>query len=438
MRTREDVAPFLDAFHAIGIGDNEPSWLTTHRSTAMERFAELGVPGRDLEAWRFTDLRLLTANPIVPVAVASGAFDATALEPYKLPARAHRLVLVNGRFEPALSQIGELPPGAWIGSTAEALTTRPELVRQVGLDSVDTTGAQAFMSLNAGLFTDGFILALEPGVALETPVEILHFADASDANAFHMRNAIVLGASATASVVETFAGSGSGWTNTVTKIQLAESARLRHVKIQVEAPEAFHISMLRASLAARAAYEVFTATLGARLSRQDMQIDLEGEGADLALHGTYLLRGDQEATLAPFVNHRVQNCHTSEVLKGVLDERAHGVFLGLITVSPGADGTEAHQLNRNLLLSPNARVDTKPELEIYADDVKCSHGATVGDLDEASLFYLLARGIEPATARHMLIEAFVGDLVETAGLEGALAEHARKHISTWFDRPEAA
>lgn len=436
MGTREQVAPYLEAFHRRGNGLGEPLWLAAHRSKAMARFAELGLPGRGDEAWRFTDLRPLTAAAIWPSPDQGGECDAATVAAYALSAPAHRVVLVNGRFEPSLSQIGTLPRGAWLGSTADALATCPEIVR-AAFDSCDTLGAQAFASLNAGLFRDGFVLALDPGIVLEKPVEIVHFASAPETRAFHLRSAIVLGAGADASVVEMFAGTGAGWSNLVTEVELGADARLRHLKIQNEATEAFHISMLRAALARNARFESFTATLGARLSRQDILVRLDGEGAQLAIHGTYLLRGDQEATFSPFVDHRAPNCQTNEVLKGVIEDRAHGVFLGTVTVREGADGTDARQLNRNLLLSPHAHVDTKPELSIYADDVKCSHGATVGDLDDASVFYLLARGIDPKTARDMLIEAFVGDVIDTAGLEWVVADHARKHISAWLDRARA-
>ncbi|MGB8364044.1 MAG: Fe-S cluster assembly protein SufD [Rhizomicrobium sp.] len=437
MGTREQIAPYLDAFHRRGAGRHEPAWLATCRNDAMECFSTLGIPTRNDESWRFGDLRPLTATAILPGAGRSDVVDAAALSAFAVPAPAHRVVLVNGRFEPSLSDMGNLPQGAWLGSTAEALTERPELV-QAAFDRSDTAGAQAFASLNAGFFDDGIVLALDAGVMLERPVEILHFSYAPEALAFHMRNAIVLGAGANASVVETFVGIGAGWSNVVTGVEVGADARLQHVKIQDEAAEAFHISMLRATLAQNARVESFTATLGARLSRQDVVVDLDGEGANLAIHGVYLLRGDQEATIAPFVAHHAPNCQTNEVLKGVVDDHAHGIFLGAITVDEGADGTDARQLNRNLLLSTNARVDTKPELAILADDVKCSHGATVGDLDDASVFYLLARGIDPMTARHMLIEAFVGDVVEIAGLNGAVADHARKHISARLDRTEDA
>lgn len=426
----KQIAPYLDAFRARS-GAIEPPWLSAHRDAAIKRFGEIGFPTRKQESWRFTDLRPLTAAPILPGA-AQGGFDPGRLEPLYFGGPSHRIVLINGLYAPELSNIGQLPDGALFCSTAEALNLRPELVESA-FDASDSAGAQPFASLNAGFFSGGFVLALDPGTVLETPVEIVHFGDAPDARAFHLRNIVSVGAGSKATIIETFAGAGAGWTNAVTAVQLGAGAEIRHVKIQDEAADAIHLSLTRGTLAKASRYETFILTLGARLSRQDLHISSAGEAASVAIHGAYLLRGEQEATFAPFVDHQALGCQTTQLLKGVIQDRAHGVFLGKMTVRPGADRTDAHQLNQNLLLSPHASVDTKPELEIFADEVKCSHGATVGDLDENALFYLQARGIPQVAARHMLVEAFAASAIEAAGLSQDLTSHLLKSIRGWLD-----
>ncbi len=409
----------------------EPSWLSGHRKAAMKRFAELGFPTRKQESWRFTDLRPLTAGAILPAEGGSG-FPPSQLASSYLGGQTHRLVLIDGRYSKELSNTGSLPEGVFLASMAEALERHPELA-QAAFDASEDSGAQPFASLNTAFFYDGFVLSIEPGVVLETPIEVIHFGDSPSARAFHLRNVIHAGAGSKATIVDTATGSGAGWTNTVTAVSVGPGASITHVKIQDEAQKAIHLSLTRGTVAESARYETFVLTLGARLSRQDIHIASAGKAATVAINGAYLLRGDQEATFAPFVDHRALNCQTSQVLKGVIDGNAHGVFLGKMTVRPGADGTDAHQLNQNLLLSPKASVDTKPELEIFADEVKCSHGATVGDLDESALFYLRARGIHEGTARAMLVEAFAASAIEAANLSQELTAHLTRQVRRWLD-----
>jgi Fe-S cluster assembly protein SufD len=217
-------------------------------------------------------------------------------------------------------------------------------------------------------------------------------------------------------------------------VRLGAGAALRHVKLQDEGSKAIHFGQVRAELAGDSRYESFVLTLGGGLSRHDSFVKFTGEGAACGLFGAYLLRGEQDATNATFVDHATPSCTTREVFKGVVDERAHGVFLGRIAVRPHAQKTNAHQLNKNLLLSPRATVDTKPELEILADDVKCSHGATVGDLDEEALFYLEARGIPAPEARRMLIEAFAADAIDQIEDDTALRAHLAAQVQSWLGK----
>jgi Fe-S cluster assembly protein SufD len=430
MIVKAETKPYIDAFRARSRMD-EPAWLTAKREAALANFADKGFPTRRQEAWRFTNLRPLERVAFLPAD--SGAAQ-PVLDDYRLSGTTHRLVFVNGRFAPAFSAIGTLPQGAWLASTARTLAERPDALA-AAIEETDTAGAQPFASLNAALFADGVVLILEPGVQLEQPVEIVHWGDATAPASWHQRNLTVLGEGSGARVVESFAGSGSYWTNLVTSVHLGKGAVLQHAKLQDDAADALHFAVTRAHLDARARYDTFVLTIGARLARDDIQPKLAGEGADVAVNGAYLLRGEQEATTAIVVDHAAPGGTTRELWKGVVEERAHGVFLGTIAVRPDAQKTDAQQTNKNLLLSPRANVDTKPELEILADDVKCAHGATVGDLDESALFYLRARGIPAAEARRMLIEAFAIDALETVA-DRAMREYLAAHLRRWLSRGE--
>ena len=417
----EHTAPYLEAFAPKA---GEPRWLAMQRQAALQRFATLGFPSRREEAWRFTDLRPLQAR-IFPPARARGSAA-------RLPAAWgwHRVVLVNGSFAADLSEIGALPKGAWLASTARTLAERPALL-EATIDASDLEGRQPFASLNAAFFADGFVLALEDGVALDRPVEIIHLARPGERPSFHLRSLVQLGQASRAQMLETFAGSGDYWTNEVLALRLGPDAALTHIRFQDESTDAVHFALTRASLDRAARYEGFLFNLGARLSRQDVLVTLAGEGAHCGIDGASLLRGEQEAAIATFIEHAAPGGTTRELIKCVADERAHGIFLGRIAVRPDAQRTDAHQLSRNLLLSARAAVDTKPELEILADDVKCSHGATVGDLDEEALFYLRSRGIPLAEARQVLIEAFAADALDRIG-DPALRAHLAAHLGRWL------
>jgi Fe-S cluster assembly protein SufD len=433
---KQEAAPYLEAFQSRESDAAEPDWLRDRRAAALDQFASLGFPTRRDEPWRFTNLAPLAREAYPPAPPPEPLKSRLSLEPYLVAGAAHRIVLIDGHVVPELSVIGRLPKGVWLGSTARALTERPDLA-EAGYDERDATSAQPFAALNGAFFGDGFVLALALGAVLEEPVEVIHVGRAAGRSA-HPRSAVIAGAGSRATLVETFCGGGGGWTNGVLRIELGADASLDHVRIQDEALDAIHFGVTRARLGRGARYESFTLTTGARLSRQDVQVVIEGEGARCGVNGAYLLRGQQEATTATVIEHAAPGGTTREVFKGVLEDRAHGVFLGRIAVRPGADKTDAHQLNRNLLLSPRAAVDTKPELEIFADDVKCSHGATVGDLDEAALFYLRSRGIDETAARRLLIEAFATDAIEAAVSVGDLAAHLRRRLGVWLEQSGSA
>ncbi len=437
MIVKTETAPFLEAFRARPRGA-EPAWLTAHREASLARFGELGFPSRREEAWRFTNLGPLQrgswgvrAAPRSAGKITSrtAAFVNRLLDKLADPV----LVLSSGVLDPQLSRIGSLPPGAWFASTAQTLAERPDLLADA-VDATDTVGNQPFASLNAALFDNGFVLALGPGVVLDRPIHIFHVeGNTPEPRSRQFRNLVRLAAGSKAALIDSYIGAGDHWTNAVTAMHLADGAALSHARVQGESAEAIHFAVTRAHLAKGARLDSFSLTTGARLSRHDIVARMEGQGARLALNGAYLLRGEQEATTAIVVDHAAPGGTTRELWKGVVDERAHGVFLGTIQVRPDAQKTDAHQLNKNLLLSRRAHVDTKPELEILADDVKCSHGATVGDLDENALFYLRARGIAEPEARRMLIEAFAADALDTVE-NVALRRHLAGHLQRWLEQ----
>jgi Fe-S cluster assembly protein SufD len=433
MTAKPETAPFIDAFRARAPGAGEPAWLGAHRQASLAHFGELGFPSRREEAWRFTDLR-----PVERVSWRtdeSAAGVASGLPCYALAGPTHRLVLVAGRVDPGLSHIGRLPAGAWLASTRRTLAERPALLAEA-LEASDTAGNQPFASLNAAFFADGFVLALEPGVVLDRPVEVVHLGADAVPHVLHLRHLVRLAPGSKATLIESYGGAGAHWTNAVMALSLGDAASLGHARLQDEPGAAIHFALTRAHLARNSRWESFSLTSGALLSRHDILARLAGEGAQLALAGTSLLRGEQEATTAVLVDHEQPGGTTRELFKGVVDDRAHGVFLGTIRVRPGAQKTDAHQLNKNLLLSRRAHVDTKPELEILADDVKCSHGAAVGDLDESALFYLRARGIAEPEARRMLIEAFAADALDTVA-DADLRAHLAAQVRRWLAAGEA-
>jgi Fe-S cluster assembly protein SufD len=301
--------------------------------------------------------------------------------------------------------------GVWLGGTAVAIGERPDLVRSA-IEAPPLDAARPFAALNTAFFADGFVLEIAPGIALDQPIEIMHLASGGTGGSLHTRSLVSVGAGGRASIFETFAGHGSYWRNDVVEVRLAAGAEFARIGLVEEAADALHFGELQAGLGSASRLASFVLLLGGRTVRHEATVRSEGEATHCALHGAFVLSGRQEANIVTTVDHAAPGGETREVFKGVAAGRAHGAFQGRITVRPGAQKVDAHQLSRNLVLGPRAAIDTKPELEIYADDVKCSHGAAVGNLDEAALFYLRARGISNEEARRMLIEAFIREAVE--------------------------
>jgi Fe-S cluster assembly protein SufD len=422
---KPEARPYLEAF-GRDRHKNDPDWLAGYRNRSLARFAEQGFPSRRSEAWRYLDLRSLEQRPMLPAGRETAAVTSAVraqLAEIGLAEPAYRLVLVNGSFAPELSRLDQLPSGVWLGPMAAAITERSELVR-TGLETQSPD--RPFASLNAAFFADGFVLDVAPGVALERPVEIVHLSD-GNGGSLHTRSLVVAGRDSRATLVEIYAGVGEYWRNDVVELRLGAASELARVTLVEEGAEALHFGETLAALGADSRLSSFVLLLGGRTVRHEATVRSEGERSRCDLNGAFLLSGRQQANILTTVDHVAAGGETREIFKGVAAGRAHGAFQGRITVRPGAQKVDAHQLSRNLVLGPRAAIDTKPELEIYADDVKCSHGAAVGDLDEAALFYLRARGIPRDDARRMLIEAFARETVELVE-QTPLREHLHARL----------
>jgi len=413
----KETDPYLETFERFEAQAKQPPWVFPLRKAGIVRFAELGFPTLQQEDWRFTNVAPIAKLPFKPVfqvsrdgltreAIAELTFGSLA---------ANRLVFVNGHHAPELSSApGPLPPGVVVGSLAAALAGDSRLIKE-HLARYPQGEDNPFAALNAAFFQDGGFVFVPAGKHLEAPVHLLFISTAKEAGATsHPRNLIVAEKASQVTVLESYVSLAEGayFTNAVTELILGEGAVVEHAKFQDEGRNAYHIASIHAQLGRNCNFISHSIATGARLSRNNILTALAGEGVECVLNGLYLTRGDQLADHHMVVEHAQPHCNSHEYYNGILDGRSKGVFHGRILVRPRAQKTDAKQTNKNLLLSEDATVDTKPQLEIYADDVKCTHGATVGQLNEESIFYLRARGIGAETARRMLIHAFAGEIIE--------------------------
>jgi Fe-S cluster assembly protein SufD len=415
-------------------GDNAP-WLSALRAEALARFVESGLPSTRVEQWKYTNLKTV-ADSAIKTAVEADAKAAVAADLLPVIDGAYRVVFVNGRHRPDLSDTGPLPAGVEMATVARTMESDADALNG-RLGAVAGPDGRVLVNLNTAFLADGAVLSVAPGAQVEQPLHLVFVATAGTqgALAHHPRNLIAIGEGGRATVVESHIATADGivyWSNPVGEITVAAGAWLDHIKVQADSRAATHLSFARATVAAGGRYDSFVMTVGALLSRNEIEVVLDGEQALCHLNGTYLITGRQHADTTTFITHAKPNCTSSEVYKGVLDGKARGVFQGKILVAKDAQKTNGHQLSRAVLLSDGAEVSTKPELEIYADDVKCSHGATTGGLDEESLFYLRARGSPAPEARRLLIRAFVREQIDDIANE-SVRQHLDGLMSGWLD-----
>jgi Fe-S cluster assembly protein SufD len=407
---------------AAARGAGGPRWLEDLRARGASRFSALGFPTVREEEWRFTNVAPIANGEFVPAgAVALAAGD---LETFPFGAAEHRLVIVNGRFSPEWSRLGGLPAGVAAGSLADLLRSGSALG---GLPLEGRLGAladvddRAFAALNTAHLEDGAYLHVPANTAVAEPIQIL-FVSAQGSSAkgtvSHPRVLIVAEDGSDATVAESYAGAGGEYfTNAVTEVFVGENARLDHYKVQQESLGAFHVGSMHVRAARSATFSSHSFSLGGRLVRNDVLARLDGEGAEVTLNGLYLADRDRLVDNHTTIDHAQPHCPSHEIYKGILGGRARAVFNGKIIVRPDAQKTDAKQTNRALLLSDDALINTKPQLEIFADDVKCTHGAAIGQLDEEALFYLRARGLTAFEARDLLIHAFAGEILDRVRIE---------------------
>jgi len=391
-----------------------PGWVREQRHAAAQRFAATGFPTAKAEAWRYTPLQGLFEREFQLGGEDFAALGPDDIDELLLRGTDHwRLVFVNGRFAPRLSQVPASSAALQVGGLGEALRGGD----RAALDLRDDAGA--FQALNAALFEDGARVHVPAGQRLETPIELLFVSVGLDEPAMHHpRNLLTLGEGATATVIERYAclGLSQYFTNTVTAVSLAAGARLEHLRVQEEGAAAFHMGRVHVTQDADSRYAGVAVTLGGAWSRCEHAVAFTGRGAEFALDGLYMAGDRQFVDHHLDVRHAVPGCRSRETFKGLLHGAGRAVFDGRIVVEKDAQKTDAALNNANLLLSRNAEVDTKPQLEIYADDVKCSHGAAVGQLQPAELFYLRSRGIPEPQARQMLCLGFAQEILDACGV----------------------
>ncbi len=406
------VSHWQAAFAARAQRD-EPLWLTPLRRSAMTTFNALGFPTPALEDWHYTSLASIATVPYTLSAQAS-ATTVADLTPYMINADWPTVVLLNGNYSAALSSLDSLPAGIRVMDLARAATELPAVLEQhLGKIAV---AEHAMTSLNTGLMQDGVLVNVPKHVATEVPIHLLHVADAGAAGAASFpRTLIVAEPFSKATIIESFVGLAdvAYFTNHVAEVVVGANATITHSKIQRESDLATHISTTEVHQARDSHYMNFSMAMGAILSRTNVYTILDGENCGATLNGLYLGKGSQHTDHQTRIEHAKPNCFSRELYKGVLDDSSRAVFNGKVHVHPIAQKTDGKQSNHTLLLSPNAKIDTKPQLEIFADDVRCTHGATVGRMDEAGLFYMKSRGVPAETARKLLTYAFAADVLET-------------------------
>ena len=411
-----DADPYLAAFERFENEAKHPSWLFPLRKAGLARFAELGFPTLRHEDWRFTNIAPIAKLPFKPIfdATTAGVTGKTLNKFTFANLAGIRLVFVNGHFTKELSTVQSLPDGIKVDSLTAALATEPGFLEK-HLGRYAQTDRNAFTALNTAFFTDGAFVHVSAGKVVSEPIQLLFVSTAREAGAtIHPRNLIVAERGAQVTVIESYVAVTDApyFTNAVTELVAGDDAIIEHLKFQDDSVEAFHIAALHAQLGRASNVISHSFALGARLSRNNIRAKLDGEGLNCVLNGLYLTKGEQLADHHMIVEHAAPQCASHEYFNGILDDRSRGVFHGRILVQPIAQKTDAKQTNRNILLTDEATANTKPQLEIYADDVKCTHGATIGQLDEDAIFYLRARGISVETARQMLIHAFAGEIID--------------------------
>jgi Fe-S cluster assembly protein SufD len=417
---------YLRDFTGTDSGSNAPSpeWLRNLRQSAAARFAEVGFPTRRNEEWRFTNISPIAETPFALATKAESEMTTDALARYTYAGMGGtQLVFVNGHFQADLSS-REFPAGVTVSTLSAAMETSPELI-EVHLGRYAKFTTQAFVALNTAALEDGAFVHLSRNAVVDEAIHLLFISTPHGGpTVSHPRTLIIADENAQATIVESYSGTADGvyFTNAVTEIVAAENAILDHYKVQRESVKAYHVATMQLQLARSTNFSSHSVGLGGLLVRNDANAYLGGEGIECTLNGVYLGNDRQLIDNHTEIDHAMPHCNSHEIYKGILDGHSRGVFNGKIFVREDAQKTDAKQTNQTLLLSPTAQIDTKPQLEIFADDVKCTHGATIGQLSDEALFYLRARGISKDNARALLTYAFASDIVSRIKIDAIRAQ----------------
>ncbi|MCM3904851.1 MAG: Fe-S cluster assembly protein SufD [Pyrinomonadaceae bacterium] len=396
-----------------------PAWFERLRESAMDRFEQLGFPSVKEEEWKYTNvapISKLNFKPALASVDADAAVTSAELARFGyLEAQASQLVFRNGILRNDLGSLAGLPVGVVAIDLVEAIADAKygELIREHLARSADYN-ANAFTALNTAFVSSGAFVLIGKGTELESPLHLNFIADPSDSDLANFPRVLVIAEeNSRATIIESYAGTGDAayFTNAVVEIVLKDGASLEHYKVQRESLDAYHIATTSADLGSNSSYDSTTINFGAQLSRHDIHVTMANEGAECWVDGLYVVSSDQHTDTHSVIDHQQPHCTSHQLYKGILDGKSRAVFNGKIFVRHGAQKTDAMQTNKNLLLSDEARVDTKPQLEILADDVKCAHGAAVGQIEEDELFYLETRGIHPDLARNLLTYGFAEEVI---------------------------
>jgi Fe-S cluster assembly protein SufD len=414
MTTATEIETYQDQHGAFLKQEaSAPSWLSQLRQKGLETFTRLGIPNRRIEDWRFTNVAGLTDRTydLMPPVTSSDHQVETLLQRATLDSEAYRLVFINGRFSAEWSAVTDLPSGVVIENLAGSILRLPNEIQGILCDNLDIDDSP-FAALNTAFLDDGANIAIADSVILDRPVHLVFLSVGEGRGVSHPRILIRIGKNSKAQVIESYLGVGDTYfTNAITQIEVDANAELDHHKLQHEQVGALHLAATHVTQQAQSNFRSHYFSFGASLSRNEINCKLDGERIETTLNGLYMPTGNQLMDCRTRIDHARPNCNSYELYKGILDDEARGVFNGKIFVHQDAQKTDAKQSNQAILLSDDAVVNTKPQLEIYADDVRCTHGATIGELDEKALYYLRSRGVPLELARKMLIFAFANDVV---------------------------
>ena len=414
MQVIDDKNVYLSNFDRFATreGAGQP-WLEKLRRDAIARFDLVGFPSRKTEAWRFTNIDPIIRTPFKLGDLEGPDDGAAALAQYTLGRDASvELVFVNGRYVSELSRHGKLPRGAKVASLAAAFDSDGDLIER-HLGKYAAIEKNAFVALNTGFVSDGAFIHLPRGATVDAPIHLIFISTAGDEpTVSHPRVLVVAEDNVEATVVESYVGSGDGryFTNAVTEFVTGADCRIDHCKLQQESPTAYHIATMQVDLGTQSRFISHAATIGGKLTRNDLNVKMNGERADATLNGLVILGDEQHCDNHTLLHHEKAHCPSHELYKHVLSGRATCVFKGQIFVQKDAQKTDSKQSSKSLLLSDDAYMNSQPALEIYADDVKCTHGSTTGPVDEEAVFYLRSRGVSLEAARHLLTYAFAADI----------------------------